>query len=390
MAGYANGYTTTLTAGITSGATTCIVASTTGIPPLPFTAVIAAEGVNTDEIVQVTNNASGTFTITRAYELTGGNGASAHGSGATLAHVITVGSFVPIQADTQVIASAGTAQTLDPTQGSVFDITLNNASPCVFTFSPSNTISGRCYSMTLILRQDSNGSRTVTWPGSVTWSGATPVLATAGNAINFYTLFTVNAGTTWYGFAATTNMSNPMITQGDVIIGGVSGAPARLAAGAAGTVLRSAGTGASETFAYPPAYEFDYVQKTSNTTISASSEGTANTIVTGASVIYDGATTVMVKFFTPQIQLPSTTGATLLIGIWDNGTVLGYLTAPTAINASNDVYGGFEGEARFTPTNAAHQYSIRAYITAGASGLISGGAGGAGTFFPCFMRVVKV
>ena len=87
--GYSNNYSTTISAGITSGATTCSVASTTGIPALPFTAVIAAEGSNTDEIVLVTANSSGTLTITRAYELSAGNGASAHGSGATFAAVIT-------------------------------------------------------------------------------------------------------------------------------------------------------------------------------------------------------------------------------------------------------------------------------------------------------------
>jgi hypothetical protein len=89
--GYANGYQTTLTAGITSGATSCTVASTTGIPALPFTATIGAEGSNTTEVVQVTANASGTLTITRAYELYAGVGASSHGSGATIAATLTAG-----------------------------------------------------------------------------------------------------------------------------------------------------------------------------------------------------------------------------------------------------------------------------------------------------------
>ena len=89
--GYANGYQTTTTGSLTSGATSVTVTSTTGIPTVPFTAIIAAEGANTDEIVQVTANAAGTFTITRAYELIAGNGASAHASGATIAAVLTAG-----------------------------------------------------------------------------------------------------------------------------------------------------------------------------------------------------------------------------------------------------------------------------------------------------------
>ena len=93
--GYANGYQTSTTQTLTAGATTVTVASTVGIPPLPFVAVIAAEGSNNDEIVLVTANAAGTLTITRGYELTGGNGAGTHGSAATFAHVITAGSYQP-------------------------------------------------------------------------------------------------------------------------------------------------------------------------------------------------------------------------------------------------------------------------------------------------------
>ena len=92
--GYANGYQTTTTASLTSGATSVTVASTTGIPAVPFTATIAAEGANTDEIVLVTANAAGTFTLVRGYELMAGIGASAHASGATIAATITTNAYV--------------------------------------------------------------------------------------------------------------------------------------------------------------------------------------------------------------------------------------------------------------------------------------------------------
>lgn len=52
----------------------------------------------------VTANASGTLTITRAYELNGGNGASAHGSGATIAAVLTAGDVTPLSAAALVSA----------------------------------------------------------------------------------------------------------------------------------------------------------------------------------------------------------------------------------------------------------------------------------------------
>ena len=96
--GYANGYQTTTTASLTSGATSIAVTSVTGIPALPFVACLAAEGANTDEIVLVTAVASLTLTIVRAWELMGGTGASAHASGATIAAVITTGSYNPVSA----------------------------------------------------------------------------------------------------------------------------------------------------------------------------------------------------------------------------------------------------------------------------------------------------
>ena len=108
--GYANGYQTTTTGSLTSGATSVTVASTTGIPDLPFTATIAAEGANTDEVVLVTANAAGTLTLVRAYENFAGVGASAHASGATIAATLTAGKVTTFPTIVQM-ATANTAAT---------------------------------------------------------------------------------------------------------------------------------------------------------------------------------------------------------------------------------------------------------------------------------------
>ena len=44
---------------------------------------------------------------------------------------------------------------------------------------------------------------------------------------------------------------------------------------------------------------------------------------------------------------------------------------------------------RLTPSNAAHTYSIRAFVSAG-TGVANAGAGGSGNAMPTFMRIVKV
>ena len=67
-----------------------------------------------------------------------------------------------------------------------------------FTFS-NPSASGKSCSFTLILTN--GGSQTVNWPGSVDWpGGAAPTLTTTGVDVLVFT--TVDAGTTWYGFAA--------------------------------------------------------------------------------------------------------------------------------------------------------------------------------------------
>jgi len=54
-----------------------------------------------------------------------------------------------------------------------------------------------------------------------------------------------DTGSAWTAVGPSGNLSNPMTTAGDLIVGGTSGAPGRLAAGASGYVLTSNGSGAA-------------------------------------------------------------------------------------------------------------------------------------------------
>lgn len=91
----------------------------------------------------------------------------------------------------------GGSQDIDLTLGNVVTGTVDT-STTTFTFSnPSAT--GVACSFTLILTN--GGSQTVNWPAAVKWAGATaPTLTAAG--VDILTFVTVDAGTTWYGFAA--------------------------------------------------------------------------------------------------------------------------------------------------------------------------------------------
>lgn len=95
------------------------------------------------------------------------------------------------------VAATGATVTIPlPSVASVSDLTLN--ANCALTFPTADE--GR--SLSLILRQDATGSRTVTWPGTVKWAGgAAPTLSTAAAAIDALTFLCVD-GTNWLGFVA--------------------------------------------------------------------------------------------------------------------------------------------------------------------------------------------
>ena len=94
----------------------------------------------------------------------------------------------------------GGTQDIDLTLGNVVSGTVDTSTT---TFTFSNPIATGCSSFTLILTN--GGSQTVNWPAGVDWPSATaPTLTTSG--VDVLTFFTVDAGTTWYGFAAGTGM----------------------------------------------------------------------------------------------------------------------------------------------------------------------------------------
>ena len=87
------------------------------------------------------------------------------------------------------------ATTLNLTNGNVFDVTLTGNA----TFTFSGATSGKACSFSLYLHQDATGSRTVTWPASVKWSGGAPTLTTTATAVDILVFESLDGGTTWYG-----------------------------------------------------------------------------------------------------------------------------------------------------------------------------------------------
>lgn len=95
-------------------------------------------------------------------------------------------------------ANTGTAYTIDLAGGSVQILTLTGN--CTFTFPTATAGRG----LTLLLKQDGTGSRTVTWPAAVKWpAGTAPTITATASRLDKY-VFTAD-GTNWYGSNAGQN-----------------------------------------------------------------------------------------------------------------------------------------------------------------------------------------
>lgn len=173
---------------------------------------------------------------------------------------------------------------------------------------------------------------------------------------------------------------------GDLVQGTGANTAARLALGASGTVVRS--NGSTNAYAYPPGHEFDYVAFTSPVSITATTEGTANTIVTGSSVAYDGSTVVLVTFFAPYYGAPSSTASDSQVILYEDGTSIGSMCLISRISNAASQRDMVAVTRRITPTNASHTYSIRAYISTG-TGSMGAGVGGSAAHAPGFIRITK-
>lgn len=108
------------------------------------------------------------------------------------------------QEDFQDHGNTGTTETIDLVNGNVHQITLDDN--CTLTFT--GTVNAVACSFTLIVEQDGSGGNSITWPGSVRWPSATaPSLSSGAGEIDVLSFFTVDDGTTWYGFTAGQDMS---------------------------------------------------------------------------------------------------------------------------------------------------------------------------------------
>lgn len=174
---------------------------------------------------------------------------------------------------------------------------------------------------------------------------------------------------------------------GDLAVGSGADTATKLTLGASGKAPFS--NGSTLAYAYPPGYEFDYTEVTSSVTISATTEGTANNVVTSGSVAYDGSTVVFIEFFCPRVNTSTTSASSIVLLLYEDSTLLGRLGLVKTVAAASDITPVLLKRRR-TPSNASHTYSIKAYSTSGTtSSQLDAGTGGTGVELPLYIRITK-
>lgn len=93
---------------------------------------------------------------------------------------------------TQSVTASGAATTIDFASGDIVTLTLNAST----TLTLSNPITGLFYFIKAV--QDATGSRIITWPATLKWSGGTaPTLTTTASKTDIITLWW--DGTNYFG-----------------------------------------------------------------------------------------------------------------------------------------------------------------------------------------------
>lgn len=104
-----------------------------------------------------------------------------------------------------VSSSITTSYTIDLTSSSLFRLTPTNSSTLTFTGAPNTPSLAKTF--TVMIVQGGSGSNTITWPGTVKWSGAaSPTLSTSVTAVDTLQFMSLDLGATWQGYLSGVDM----------------------------------------------------------------------------------------------------------------------------------------------------------------------------------------
>lgn len=139
--------------------------------------------------------------------------------------------------------------------------------------------------------------------------------------------------------------------------------------------------------------ERDYVQQAvgGGTTVSATTESTANTIVTSNALSFDGTEIILIEFFAPGCVGPNDGAGTVLeLSCWlyDGASSIGMICRHRAL--SDDEGSPLIGKRRLAPSSGSHTFSIRASRTGTVNATVLHSGGGSGQNMPAYIRITSI
>ncbi len=175
--------------------------------------------------------------------------------------------------------------------------------------------------------------------------------------------------------------------KGDLALGTANDTAAILTAGSNGTVpTYQSGQSTGVLPQYPPGYEIDYVERTTDFTTTGTNDAGATAIITGTSLSFDG-TAIMIHVFSGELFAAASD--TLILSLWDGSTEIGRIGSFFS-GAASDNRVPFTGLRRYTPSAGTHQFIWKGHMGSGQSTSVDAGAGTTTTNPPAFMRITKV
>jgi hypothetical protein len=197
-----------------------------------------------------------------------------------------------------------------------------------------------------------------------------------------------NSWATWATLGSTPPIATDTIwdTKGDMVAATGADAATKLVAGSNGMVptYDSAQANGVKT-AYPPGFEMDYAEQTGNISVTQTAEATGDLVITGASITYLNVPHLIevgAHSFNPDA---GAAGRNLILALWVDSTDLGRIAridTPAASTMRTPLY----ARRKYTPAAGAHTFKVTAHVSAG-TGVVTGGAGGAGAGLPIYIRV---
>ena len=175
---------------------------------------------------------------------------------------------------------------------------------------------------------------------------------------------------------------------GDLLVASGADAWTRLAPGTNGHVLTMVSGAPAWQAASSAAtwQELGYTEFTSDVSVTSTTEGTPDDVVSAGALTFSGQP-IVIEFFTPQAQ--QVNNAELRFSLWEGATNRGKIGAQGAIGNAGG-HGPILVRRRIAaPSAGSLTFKVSAWNSAAGTGTVKAGSGGSGAFLPGYIRILQ-